>query len=135
MACRCPVVLSDIPPHREIADGARFIPLAHQDDAAGFARELATLRDMPAREREEIGERCRRLVEERFSLRKMLDEYHAVHKEASGAWPLVCIRPVRSGFGNDDRPDARLLRSERTRRGASCREGLRSSSDSWKMSL
>ena len=27
MAARCPVVLSDIPPHREIAEGVDFIPL------------------------------------------------------------------------------------------------------------
>jgi glycosyltransferase involved in cell wall biosynthesis len=40
MACRCPVILSDIPSHREIADGIDFVPLIHPDDVMGFAREI-----------------------------------------------------------------------------------------------
>ena len=40
MACRCPVVLSDIPPHREVAEGTDFIPLIAPDDVAGFAGEI-----------------------------------------------------------------------------------------------
>lgn len=85
MACRCPVVLSDIPSHREIADGAAFIPLVHPDDAAGFARALAQVRDMPAGERAEIGERCRRVVEERFSLERMHEGYEAIYRDLTEA--------------------------------------------------
>ena len=43
MACGCPVVLSDIAPHREIAGGAAFIPLVRPDDVAGWATALGDL--------------------------------------------------------------------------------------------
>ena len=75
MACRCPVILSDIEPHREIAASVDFIPLIDPDDVAGFAREIKRFRDMPASERVAIGERCRRLVEEQFSLSAMHRKY------------------------------------------------------------
>jgi glycosyltransferase involved in cell wall biosynthesis len=80
MACRCPVVLSDIPPHREIANGIDFIPLVAPDDVAGFAREIKKYREMPAQERSALGERCRRLVEERFSLHAMHAGYEQIYE-------------------------------------------------------
>lgn len=81
MACSCPVLLSDIPPHREIAEGTDFIPLIASDDVAGFAREIARFRDMPASQRTAIGNQCRKLVEERFSLKKMHAGYEQVYQE------------------------------------------------------
>ncbi len=84
MACRCPVLLSDIAPHREIAEGVDFIPLVPADDAAGFAREIARFRDMPASRRAAIGEQCRKLVEERFSLSRMHAGYESVYRELRG---------------------------------------------------
>jgi glycosyltransferase involved in cell wall biosynthesis len=80
MACRRPVILSDIPPHREIAEGVDFIPLVQPDDVAGFAREIRKFREMPVSERTAIGQKCRQLVEERFSLPAMhagLEEVYA----------------------------------------------------------
>lgn len=71
MSCRCPVVLSDIPPHREIAEGVDFIPLVKPGDAAGFAREIKKFREMPVAERTATGQKCRQLVEDRFSLPAM----------------------------------------------------------------
>jgi glycosyltransferase involved in cell wall biosynthesis len=71
MACRRPVILSDIPPHREIADGVNFINLIQPDDVAGFAQEIRRFREMSYAERAEIGEKCRKLVEDRFSLATM----------------------------------------------------------------
>ena len=84
MACRCPVVLSDIPPHREIASGSDFIPLIHPDDVAGFAREIKRFRRMAALERAQIGKQCRKLVEERFSLRRMHQEYAEIYMRLQG---------------------------------------------------
>lgn len=80
MACSRPVVLSDIAPHREIAGAADFIPLVRPDDVAGFAREIDRFKRMPVEERTAIGARCRRLVEERFSVRAMLQGYEAVYR-------------------------------------------------------
>lgn len=79
MACGCPVILSDIPPHREIASGTDFIPLVQPKDADGFAREILKFDNRPAKERAEIGMKCRRLVEERFSVKKMLSEYEKLY--------------------------------------------------------
>lgn len=81
MACRLPVVLSDIPPHREIAEGVDFIPLIECDDVDGFAREIERFRSMPAPVRAEIGAKCRMHVEERFDLAKMHAGYAEIYGE------------------------------------------------------
>lgn len=79
MACRCPVILSNIPPHREIAAGVDFIPLIDPDDVGGFAREIRRFREMSPEKRQNIGDRCRKLVEQQFSLSSMHREYEAVY--------------------------------------------------------
>jgi glycosyltransferase involved in cell wall biosynthesis len=81
MACGCPVLLSDIPPHREIAEGMDFIPLIQPDDFAGFAREIRKFRDMPVSERTTVGQKCRELVEERFSLSAMHAGYAEIYSQ------------------------------------------------------
>jgi len=81
MACGCPVLLSDIPPHREIAEGVDFIPLIQPDDVAGFAREIKQFRQMPVSERRATGQKCRELVETRFSLPAMHSGYAAVYAQ------------------------------------------------------
>jgi glycosyltransferase involved in cell wall biosynthesis len=81
MACRCPVVLSDIPPHREIVDGVNFIPLIKPDDIEGFARAFTKFREMSVPERALIGQRCRKLVEERFSLPAMHAGYAELYAQ------------------------------------------------------
>lgn len=83
MACGCPVLLSDIPPHREIAEGVDYIPLVDPDDEAGFGREIERFREMSASERSTIGRKCRALVEERFSMTAMHDGYRDVYAEAT----------------------------------------------------
>jgi glycosyltransferase involved in cell wall biosynthesis len=81
MATGCPVVLSDIPPHRELVDGADFIPLARPGDVEGFAREIRRIRDMPEADRVELGRRCRAHVTARFTLPAMHAGYEAVYRE------------------------------------------------------
>ncbi len=84
MACRRPVVLSDIPPHRELAEGVDFIPLVPPGDAQGFAREIARFRELSAPDRAAIGQKCRALIEERFGLRTMHAEYAKLYSEITG---------------------------------------------------
>ena len=84
MACRRPVLLSDIPPHREIAEGVDFIPLIKPHDVAGFAREIQKFREMPDSERAAIGQECRRLIEERFGLPAMHAGYAEVYAQLTG---------------------------------------------------
>jgi glycosyltransferase involved in cell wall biosynthesis len=84
MACGRPVILSDIEPHREIAVGAEFIPLVPPGDVDGFARELTRFREMTPAQRSELGQRCKRLVEDRFSLRSMHRLYGDVYARVLG---------------------------------------------------
>lgn len=109
MACRRPVVLSDIPPHREIAESADFIPLVDPDDVAGFAREIDKFRAMSAFQRSEIGQQCRQLVEERFSLASMhagYDEVYAQIAESAEPWLIESSLPQARGlFRRERQPD------------------------------
>lgn len=84
MACRCPVLLSDIPPHREIAEGVDFIPLVKSDDVAGFTREIIKFQNMSISMRMAIGQQCREIVEERFSLPAMHAGYSEVYSQITG---------------------------------------------------
>ena len=81
MAAGCPVILSNIPPHRELADGADFIPLIAPGDGEGFAREIRRFRHMAPEERLDLGRRCRDHVTTRFSLPIMHAGYEAVYRE------------------------------------------------------
>ena len=81
MATGCPVILSDIPPHREVADGVDFVPFVGLGDADGFAREIERFRTMTPEERTAIGEKCRELARERFALEPMLAAYEALYRE------------------------------------------------------
>jgi glycosyltransferase involved in cell wall biosynthesis len=81
MATGCPVVLSDIPPHREVADGADDVPFVRPGDVEGFAREIERFRSMSSEERTEIGRRGQVLVKERFGLATMHAGLEAVYRE------------------------------------------------------
>jgi glycosyltransferase involved in cell wall biosynthesis len=84
MACGRPVVLSDIPPHREIAEGVDFITLIKPDDVTGFAQEIKKFREMSVSERTAIGQKCRKLIEERFSLPIMHAGYKEIYAKITG---------------------------------------------------
>jgi len=81
MACSVPVILSDIPPHREFQADPGLIPLVRPGDVAGFARELNRLRSLPGEERAAIGSACRELVESGFSLQRMIEGYGVIYRE------------------------------------------------------
>lgn len=81
MACSCPVILSDIEPHREVVGDAGFIPLVNPRDVAGFAKEIDRFRQMPEVERRNLGRRCAALVRERFSLDAMHKNYETIYDE------------------------------------------------------
>lgn len=98
MACRCPVLLSDIPPHREIAEGLDFIPLIQQDDIAGFAREIKKFSEMTVSERKTLGQISRKVIEERFSLPAMHAAYEEVYSQVlSNRAPSLFKTNVFSG--------------------------------------
>jgi glycosyltransferase involved in cell wall biosynthesis len=120
MACGRPVILSDIPPHREIAGGASFIGLVAPDDAEGFAGELRRFMDMSEEDRAELGERCRRLVEERFGLDAMHRSYVPIYAALLGRRArddgVAVAVPALGGRESDPSltPRAKEERDERT---------------------
>lgn len=82
MACGLPVILSDIPPHREFIDGGvDFIPLVPIGDVAGFASEIGRFEAMSESDRAAVGRQCRHLVESRFSLTRMNAGYEAIYRD------------------------------------------------------
>jgi glycosyltransferase involved in cell wall biosynthesis len=84
MAAQCPVILSDIPPHREVADGAGFIPLVPPNDVEGFATEIRRLQSMSPDELRELGRICREHVLARFTLPIMHSQLDEVYRHLPG---------------------------------------------------
>ncbi len=80
MTCGRPVVLSDIPLHREIAAGSDAVRLVAPADVLGIAREIRRLREMSPDERAEIGRKCRAIVDERFGIAAMNQSYQRVYE-------------------------------------------------------
>jgi glycosyltransferase involved in cell wall biosynthesis len=83
MAAGCPLILSDIPPHRELAEGADFIPFVAPGDVDGFAAEIRRFHEMSPEERREIGRRCRNHMAARFTLPIMRAATEAVYREVA----------------------------------------------------
>ena len=81
MATGCPVILSDIPPHREVAEGLDIVPFVPLGDVEGFAREIRRFRIMPADERRSIGLQCQALARARFDLPTMHAGVDQVYRE------------------------------------------------------
>jgi glycosyltransferase involved in cell wall biosynthesis len=91
MACGCPVVVSDIEPHREIAEVAGGVPLVPVGDVPGFARALTRLLVLDAAGRKALGQQLRSCVLEHFSVRAMNHAYGQVYVQ------------TRPATGRDDR--------------------------------
>lgn len=83
MACNCPVILSDIPPHREIARDANFIPLVSIGDVESLVHHIRRYSEMSPSERMAIGAKCREIVVQRYSLESMLTAYLQVYNAIS----------------------------------------------------
>jgi len=81
MACYCPVILSNIPAHKEIIGKSNFIPLIPPKDIEKLAREISRFRQMSLSKRLDIAKKCRKLVEEKFSLANMISGYERAYKE------------------------------------------------------
>ena len=71
MVCRCLVVLSDIPAHREIASRTPFVQLVAPGDVAGFARAIRRIADMRPAARLRAGEELRSCAVQHYSVRRM----------------------------------------------------------------
>lgn len=84
MAAGIPLVLSDIPPHREIADGLSGVQFVPVGDVDGFARAISQLAQRSQEERSTMGDELRRHVEANYSLDAYLSSYEALYLSVGG---------------------------------------------------
>jgi glycosyltransferase involved in cell wall biosynthesis len=95
MTCGVPVVLSDIPSHREVAASADFVPLVAPGDAPALASAIRRFKAMDPSERAAIGQRCRELAVARFGLAQMQWSYERVYRtvlaRTSGRTPMATV--------------------------------------------
>ena len=91
MACRTPVLLSDIAPHREIDLDRQELALIDCHDVDGFATAIDALAKLSAEDRQMLGQRCRQIVEDRFGIAAMHLAYAPVYDAAAraGASPRI----------------------------------------------
>ena len=94
LSAECPAVLSDIPPHRELARVVDGLPLVDPDDVSGAAEAMERFLQESAASLSRMGRRCRHLVEENFSLDAMLDEYDETYRHLVSPTGSQNRRPV-----------------------------------------
>lgn len=85
MACRTPVLLSDIEPHREIDITEPELAVLPCEDVDAFTAGIGHIASMAAPEREALGDTCRRIVEDRFSTAAMHAAYVPIYDAAAKA--------------------------------------------------
>ena len=102
MACEVPVIVSDIPPHREVSRAAGGLPLVETRDDVGFARAIERLRALDVQDRQAIGRHLGEVVGERYSVHAMNAAYGALYRQLVDRREpgSEASRPVRSG-GSD----------------------------------
>lgn len=75
MAAGCPVVATDIPPHREVAALAPGLRLVAVGDSQGMQRTLRRSLELSPEERSRLGAQMRACVEQHFSVESMNAQY------------------------------------------------------------
>jgi glycosyltransferase involved in cell wall biosynthesis len=92
MACQCPVILSDIDPHRELAaEGAELVRLTGVHDVSQLASQLDQWASLSQIERWRWGAACRKCIEQSFTLPRFHQELDQLFAElvAGGSMPTV----------------------------------------------
>ena len=79
LAARLPAVLSDIPPHREVAAATAAARLVPVGDARAFADALSRLLALPSEQRAALGRSARKAVTDAFSVNSMTDGYARIY--------------------------------------------------------
>lgn len=78
MACEKPVILSDLPILKELNNGRNSV-IIKRGDTDELYRAIMDLYEHP-KKRIEIGQNARRLIEERFDIKKIAQEYEEIYK-------------------------------------------------------
>jgi len=95
MSCHCPVLLSNIPAHREIRGRRRdLIPLLAPDDHQELAEAFSDWATMPLDVLRAWGADCRQHVEWDYSLQRVLEQFELLLEEfdpvETPEWKIFC---------------------------------------------
>lgn len=80
MYCELPVILSDIPQHRELANGNSFIPII-EFDIDKWKKQIMEYINMSNKEKEKLGKKSKEYVYKYFSLKSMHNKYSKIYEE------------------------------------------------------
>ncbi|MBN1526351.1 MAG: glycosyltransferase family 4 protein [Candidatus Omnitrophica bacterium] len=81
MACRCPVILSDIAPHKEIAEDNSGVVFFKQGDSRELAGILKVFRTLERNEIQHLTHKSRKHIETNFPLENMNRAYESIYEE------------------------------------------------------
>jgi len=79
LAAQLPAVLTDIPPHQEVAAATAAARLVPVGDARAFADALSRLLALPLEQREALGRSARKAVTDAFSVHSMTHGYARIY--------------------------------------------------------
>jgi len=82
LACKCPAILSDIPPHREINDDYDAITIVQSNDIDGFVLAVNNFMALSIDQVNVISEQSREHVENYHSLQNMNENYIDLYKQS-----------------------------------------------------
>ena len=79
MYCGLPSIISDIPQHREVAEGCNTVTVLPFDEEL-WSKEIIKYATMSRAQRMQMGESCKRHAYEKFSLKKMHEKYDIIYE-------------------------------------------------------
>ncbi len=82
LACGCPVILSDIPAHREILDQQGCVQIVGSNDTAGFVTSIDQFFALSAEQMLEISSQCRKHVFRNHSMQAMNEKYVSLYENS-----------------------------------------------------
>lgn len=80
MYCECPIILSDIPAHREIGVNIEYINLDNEELAIeNCAMNIRKYYDMQLKKRAELGKKNKQLIKDNFTINRTIQKYVEVY--------------------------------------------------------
>ena len=80
LACGCPVILSDIPSHREVLDTDEIVTIVKSEDSNTYSQAIDRFLMLDSSEKKEIRQRGRQHVINNHSMTKMNESYVSTYK-------------------------------------------------------
>lgn len=82
LACSCPVILSDIPAHREVLSQDDCVQIVESNDTSGFVPAIDHFMALSSEQLQDIRQQCREHVTKNHSMRVMNEKYLELYKNS-----------------------------------------------------